>query len=520
MSNFRRRLMMSIKKSKLPGDYTELEYIESTGTQYIDTGIPANISVDPKFEVKMKITSSKLNDYALNGSYVYGQVVQFGLVVTSSTKARVTMNCGFASPVVYTDINKNDFHTLYLSNGLQKVDNIVIGESSIINLEENNYNFYLFGRNGSEVYRNNYAMQIVYFKLWDNNNDLIRDLIPVLDKNNVACMYDKVNKKFYYNQGAGEFIAGPKKEYTELEYIESTGTQYIDTGYYPNPTKTKVETTFILTNNTAVQRIFGARDTQNTIGSGSCNIFFNVTKDQLRLDWTGILLYKNVNLNEEITLICINNEVTVIINENSFVYTGTSNKITTNLPYSMYIGTFNNAGTVGGNGAYAKWEFFKIYDENDNLVMDMIPVLDKNNVACMYDKVNNEFYYNQGTGNFIAGPLKIYFDYEYFYDNYVTVKQSNVGRCAIKLEPNTSYIVSTNLKTSSDASKVFVVSGSNPIWTPSTSLNGVLPDNPRTITTDSEGYICIGIYVASINEVSKLEFLNGTAWVKIKKVED
>ena len=187
--------------------YTELNYLESTGTQYIDTGIPANMFVDPKFEVKMKITSSKLNDYALNGSYVYGQAVQFGLVVTSSTKARVTMNCGFASPVGYTDVNKNDFHTLYLSNGLQKVDNIVIGESSIINVEENNYNFYLFGRNGDKTYRDNYAMKIVYFKLWDNN-DLVRDLIPVLDKNNVACMYDKANKKFYYNQGTGEFLYG------------------------------------------------------------------------------------------------------------------------------------------------------------------------------------------------------------------------------------------------------------------------------------------------------------------------
>ena len=43
MSNFRRRLMMSIKKSKLPSDYIELEYLESTGTQYIDTNyIPNN----------------------------------------------------------------------------------------------------------------------------------------------------------------------------------------------------------------------------------------------------------------------------------------------------------------------------------------------------------------------------------------------------------------------------------------------------------------------------------------------
>lgn len=206
MSDFRRRLMM-LRQIELPSGCKKLEYIESTGNQYIDTGIPVNTLNNPKFEIKMKITSSNLDAYALNGSYVYGQAVQFGLAITSSTKARVTMNCGFASPVNYTDINKNDFHTLYLSNGLQKVDNIVIGESSTINLEENNYNFYLFGRNGSITFRDNYAMQIVYFKSWDNNV-LIRDFIPVLNKNNIACMYDKVNKKFYYNQGTGEFLYG------------------------------------------------------------------------------------------------------------------------------------------------------------------------------------------------------------------------------------------------------------------------------------------------------------------------
>ena len=134
--------------------------------------------------------------------------------------------------------------------------------------------------------------------------------------------------------------------------------------------------------------------------------------------------------------------------------------------------------------------------------------------------LNKEFYYNQGTGEFIAGPIVLenYFDYEDFYNNYVTLPQSNVGRYTIKLEPNTSYKVSTNLKVNNNMSKVFAVSGSNTNWTPSTSLNGVLPDKPRTITTDSRGYMCIGIYVAGANIVNKSEFENGTAWVKIEKV--
>lgn len=310
-----------------------------------------------------------------------------------------------------------------------------------------------------------------------------------------------------------------KEKYTQLEYIESTGTQYIDTEYYPNPSTTKVETTFILTNNTvANQGLLGSRN-QNILSNGSCNIFFNTNRDNLRFDWTGSHLNKYVTLNKEITLICINNEVTFIQNDISTIYTGTAKKLNVEIPYSMYIGNFNSVGTPYTNGVYAKWKTFKIYDDNNNLVMDMIPVLDKNNVACMYDTVKRKFHYNKGTGEFIAGPLKNYFNYEDFYNNYVTIQYSNVGRYVIKLEPNTSYKVSTNLE-ANGISKVFVVSGSNTSWSPSTGNNGVMPEKPRTITTDSEGNMCIGIYVAGANIVNKSEFLNGTAWVKIEKVDN
>jgi hypothetical protein len=42
---------------------------------------------------------------------------------------------------------------------------------------------------------------------------------------------------------------------------------------------------------------------------------------------------------------------------------------------------------------------FKIWD-NGVLVRDFIPVLDFDNRPCMYDKVNDELYYNQGAEEF------------------------------------------------------------------------------------------------------------------------
>ena len=60
-----------------------------------------------------------------------------------------------------------------------------------------------------------------------------------------------------------------------------------------------------------------------------------------------------------------------------------------------YSGRTWYAGTAMGTSA--------LYD-NDVLVRDFIPVLDSNGTPCMLDKVEGKFYYNQGTGQFIAGP--------------------------------------------------------------------------------------------------------------------
>nr|MBQ0091308.1 InlB B-repeat-containing protein [Candidatus Enterousia merdequi] len=48
---------------------------------------------------------------------------------------------------------------------------------------------------------------------------------------------------------------------------------------------------------------------------------------------------------------------------------------------------------------------FYIKDNSDNLIMDLIPVLDENGIPCMFDQVEGKFYYNAGTGDFIAGPV-------------------------------------------------------------------------------------------------------------------
>ena len=66
---------------------------------------------------------------------------------------------------------------------------------------------------------------------------------------------------------------------------------------------------------------------------------------------------------------------------------------------------FSESIRLGGdNRVYGKIFLAQIWD-NDVLVRDFIPVIDENDIPCLYDKVEDRLYYNSGTGDFIAGPV-------------------------------------------------------------------------------------------------------------------
>ena len=51
------------------------------------------------------------------------------------------------------------------------------------------------------------SMKIHSFKMY-KGDVLVRDFRPVKDGAGVYCLYDEVEKRYYYNQGTGSFIGG------------------------------------------------------------------------------------------------------------------------------------------------------------------------------------------------------------------------------------------------------------------------------------------------------------------------
>ena len=191
-------------------------------------------------------------------------------------------------------------------------------------------------------------------------------------------------------------------EYTQLEYIATTGTQYIDTGFKPTPNTVKYETTISFDDITGARGVFGAR--VGSPSNQSVNVFCinsSASSAYLRLDWadSGSSSTYSVRAGNKYTFLCFQNSVTV----NNTIKTGTIEKSMTQLDGNFYVGNFNN-GTAApyANGMIGKIYYGRLYD-NGTLMRNLIPAKNSSGVLGMYDLVENKFYTNAGTGTFVAG---------------------------------------------------------------------------------------------------------------------
>lgn len=188
-----------------------------------------------------------------------------------------------------------------------------------------------------------------------------------------------------------EIISRLPEGYQEVEYIESSGTQYIDTGVKPNQ-DTGVTIDFQLTNVSSWQCIFGAANSaQNADEYG---VWHSGTKFGFYYASTNVTV--GVNATTRHQFVCSKNSLSVDGTAySSPVYTN----FTTN--YNLILCAVNYAGNINYS-ASVKLYSAKIY-ANGVLVRDFIPCKNVNGVVGLWDNVNNQFYTNSGSGTFTAG---------------------------------------------------------------------------------------------------------------------
>lgn len=197
--------------------YTPIGYLESDGIDacYINTGIKPNynttkIEVDAVFDLATgkHDTLGTLFGCRKYPTYAVGMMD----IGTSNEQSFAFGSSRLFSPngaFIY-----GSRHVFVLSRDGFSIDNLFFEYSTFNDFGQSTYDMYMFAWNDDYQSSNkpkarSYApAKIYYFKIYDNDV-LVRDFIPVLDKYGTPCMYDKVERKFYYNAGTGDFIAGP-----------------------------------------------------------------------------------------------------------------------------------------------------------------------------------------------------------------------------------------------------------------------------------------------------------------------
>ena len=175
--------------------------------------------------------------------------------------------------------------------------------------------------------------------------------------------------------------------YTQLTYIEGTGTQYIDTGIIPTNHTTEIR--FAFTNMDNNKTLFGSSYYDYHFTWYLQRWYYACGEGDINIEGTCTNLQ---------TLTFNNTDKQLIINGTVSGTTGGVSPAIDNL-------CLFRRGPNGDTGnSCVRLYYCKIYNRyNGNIIRDYIPVRTVDGVICLYDKVTNSYFYNSGTGDFIAG---------------------------------------------------------------------------------------------------------------------
>lgn len=396
-----RRYVQSLNTSEpiLPDGYTQLEYLESKGSQYINLGFGFQGSDD--VEIDFQMTQAPTSAEGIFGGRDTSSVRGYMLYAEARTDGFVFMH----NNTYITNINNDwyDRHVFKKTGSNIYFDGVANSQTVSASFTQTRTALIFSWRNEGAAPVNSKS-RIFSFTVTRSGAKYC-ELVPAKrDSDSVLGMYDIVRNTFLTNSGTGTFVAGPAvaqtfddfpQDFTKLEYIESNGSQALDTDYTPNSDTRVVldyKLTKLITNDWS--GMFGARDSS----AANAYAYWADTNGKYRSDYsTEGSLFGKQNTNRH----TVDKNKNVLKEDGVVVSTNAAATFSSNFPMYLFCG---NHG--GSPMHYANMRLYscKIYND-DVLVRDYVPVKRKRDSSIgLYDKVNRVFYTSITTSNFVSGP--------------------------------------------------------------------------------------------------------------------
>lgn len=381
--------------SLLPAGYKRLEYIQSSaeGT-YINLNIaPASNNLKIVADAQPTVASSANNVlWQINTSYVTsGETLQFGLfssnwqlhmpgIFATGTTAASTVRRRIAMTAIGTNWELNGV----AGSGTNTYVNTGAWRNNVITVARGNHKHY-----GYEIY---FA------------GKLQRLLIPAMNASGTIGMYDAITGTFYANAGSGSYAAGPEvadadNAFKQVEYIQSSGAQYVDTGFKHNQ-NTRVKMDVHPTGFTENAWLFEGRNATGASGASHGIFYYYASTKVWSCDYAGTnnrVTFDTVGATDRMLVDYDKNKCT--INGETKTHASTE---TFQSNYSLYLLADNRAGVPTGK-MQAKLYSTEIYD-NSTQIREYIPHVTALGTPGLLDTLNNVFYASVSATDFTAGP--------------------------------------------------------------------------------------------------------------------
>ena len=393
----------------LPAGYIKCVYLQSNGTQWIDT------EVIPNADTGVYIKTQHLNygDYNPFGSWENSSAYFYPPRFNTSSKHCVySFGTTYQSAFVYDKADDLVFtSTMNLYN--DRTVNFWSDDTNWFGIIPVNFtvtftrSLWLFSRNHDDTTINEtsgkFAGRIFRAKITQGTS-LIHDYVPCLDDSGRPCMYDLIDRVPLYNQSGGAEFAyclehQLPSDFVKLKYLESDGTQFIKTGYVP----TNNTGLYIDAYNTVVRtdwtQPFALRETNGNTYVSVGRV--NKATNGAGFGWNAYTAPGGTgDCRYEATLNWLNDKKSIIsapafaqrVNTLAdLAFTPTFDLCLFGIHY--YDGTYNSV-------------YYRIYrakiSEGTEIVRDWVPAYDtRRDKPCMYDLINNVAYYNDGIGEFL-----------------------------------------------------------------------------------------------------------------------
>ena len=195
----RRRLMWQKAQSGLPEGYTALEYIQSSDSQYIDTG--RKLTQDSDITIDFMIVGEKYRSAGILGSRESAS--KNNLTLFLDNDARFIVDFSEYQKHRFTAASSLERTKIRMNKAGVWVNDILQKSWSDVADFETPTNGLIF-----DIGNNNWTGNKAVMRLYGYTDGDAQRLVPCLDTNGMPCLYDLISKTAFYNQGSGSFTWG------------------------------------------------------------------------------------------------------------------------------------------------------------------------------------------------------------------------------------------------------------------------------------------------------------------------